>query len=90
MTFIDVVTKSSYAVMLLTGNFCIMDVVQALRMVQMKAENDMRSAALLRADVMNEALQTAALEAEASARLSRRFFANGTQRTTFTSKKYKY
>ena len=87
MTFIDVVTKSSYAVMLLTGNFCIMDVVQTLRMVQMKAENDMRSAALLRADVMNEALQTAALEAEASARLSRRFFANGTQRTTFTSTK---
>ena len=54
LTLIDVVSKSVYAVTLMTGNFCIMDVVQTLRMQQMKAENDIKSAAVLRADVMNQ------------------------------------
>ena len=50
-----------------------MDAVQTLRIAQIKAENDSKSASILRVDVMNQALKTAVLEAEASARLSRRF-----------------
>lgn len=72
----DVLTKTVYAVTLLTGNFCILDVVQTLRVAQLKAENKMKSSSVVRVDVMNQALHTAALEAEAEARLSRRFLAN--------------
>jgi len=75
-TIIDVLTKTVYAVTLLTGNFCILDVVQTLRVAQLRAENKMKSSSVVRVDVMNQALHTAALEAEAEARLSRRFLAN--------------
>jgi len=75
-TVMDVLTKTVYAVTLLTGNFCILDVVQTLRVAQLKAENKMKSSSVVRVDVMNQALHTAALEAEAEARLSRRFLAN--------------
>ena len=34
-----------------------MDVVQTLRIAQLKAENDRKSARILRSDVMNEAMQ---------------------------------
>ena len=61
---------------LLTGNFCILDVVQTLRVAQLKAENRVKSSSVVRVDVMNRALHTQALEAEAEARLSRRFLAN--------------
>ena len=47
--------------------------MQTLRIAQIKAENYSKSASILRVDVMNQALKTAVLEAEASARLSRRF-----------------
>ena len=47
--------------------------MQTLRIAQIKAENYSKSASILRVDVMNQALKTAVLEAEASARLTRRF-----------------
>jgi signal transduction histidine kinase len=75
-TFIDVATKCVYAATLLTGNFCIMDVVQTLRVAQLKAENKFKSSSVVRLDVMNQALNTAMLEAEAESRLARRFLAN--------------
>jgi signal transduction histidine kinase/ActR/RegA family two-component response regulator len=70
------VGRTIYAVTLLTGNFCILDVVQTLRVAQLKAENRIKSSSVVRVDVMNQALHTQALEAEAEARLSRRFLAN--------------
>lgn len=75
-TGLDLITKTVYAVTLLTGNFCILDVVQTLRVAQLKAENRLKSSSVVRVDVMNQALHTAALEAEAESRLSRRFLAN--------------
>ncbi len=50
--------------------------VQTLRVAQLKAENRIKSSSVVRVDVMNQALHTQALEAEAEARLSRRFLAN--------------
>jgi hypothetical protein len=37
-TCFDMLTKTVYAVTLLTGNFCILDVVQTIRAAQLKAE----------------------------------------------------
>ena len=75
-TFIDVMAKAVYSVTLLTGNFCILDVVSTLRIAQMRADRNDKRSQIIRSDAINNALQTAALEAEASARLARRFLAN--------------
>lgn len=75
-TFIDVLTKAVYSVSLLTGNFCILDVMSTLRVAQMQAQRDSKANAVIKAEAINEALQTTALEAEAQARLTRRFLAN--------------
>jgi bacteriorhodopsin len=80
-TFIDVLAKSVYAVTLLTGNFCLLDVISTLRIAQMRAERDDKRSQIIRSEAINEALQSAALEAEASARLSRRFLANVSAQT---------
>ena len=76
MAIMDVVAKQVYSVTLLTGNFCIMDTVATLRLDQIQAERDKSTNAVLRAEIMNQALQTQVVEAEASARLSRLFLAN--------------
>ena len=75
-TFIDVMAKAVYSVTLLTGNFCILDVISTLRIAQMRADRNDKRSQIIRSDAINNALQTAALEAEASARLARRFLAN--------------
>ena len=75
-TFVDVMAKAVYSVTLLTGNFCILDVVSTLRIAQMRADRHDKRSQIIRSDAINNALQTAALEAEASARLARRFLAN--------------
>jgi len=75
-TFIDVLTKAVYSVTLLTGNFCILDVISTLRIAQMQSQHDSKVKSVIKAEAMNEALQTSVLEAEATARLTRRFLAN--------------
>jgi len=76
MAIMDVVAKQVYSVTLLTGNFCIMDTVATLRLDQIQADRDETSNKVLRAEIMNRALQTQVVEAETSARLSRLFLAN--------------
>jgi hypothetical protein len=62
MAIMDVVAKQIYSVTLLTGNFCIMDVVSTLRLDQIQAERDQKTNAVLRAELMNQALQTQVVE----------------------------
>ena len=75
-TFVDVLAKAIYTVALMTGNFCILDTVATLRLQQMETEKDSKERTVLRTEVMNRALQMACVEAETSARLSRKFIAN--------------
>lgn len=76
MAIMDIVAKQIYSVTLLTGNFCIMDVVSTLRLAQIQADRDQKSSEVLSAEIMNRALHTKVVEAETSARLSRLFLAN--------------
>jgi len=75
-TVVDVVVKAIYSVALMSGNFCLLDTVATLRVAQLRSERDSKQTAVVRAEVMNRALQMACVEAETSARLSRRFVAN--------------
>ena len=54
---------------------------RARKDAQMRAERDDKRSQIIRSEAINEALQSAALEAEASARLSRRFLANVSAQT---------
>jgi len=73
---IDIVTKNVYSVILLSGNFCVLDMFAIIREHQVNREDGMVQNAVVNVDAVNKALQTAVVEAEASKRLSRSFLAN--------------
>ena len=75
-TVLDVVTKCVYSTTLLASNVCLLDVLETVRVDHLMADNSAKNSAVLRADMINQALHTSALEAEAEARLARRFLAN--------------
>jgi two-component system sensor histidine kinase/response regulator len=76
MVVVDVLAKNVYSVTLLSGNFCVLDMVATIRIAQIKSEAGSKRTSVVNAEAVKKALQMAVMEAETSARLSRRFLAN--------------